>query len=175
MQFESGKFTALARIGKPVGLAGMCRIVPFGETISNSKLPLNLWVGTNRSIEQITIVSVADAGKGILKARMEGYNDRDAIDRVKNQFLYLETALLPETDEDEFYFHELKGLSVETETGEEWGTVVDVFNFPTTDAVEIKRKNGKKVLFPFRRETVAAVLLEDKKIIVDSELLEELA
>ncbi len=174
MQFESGKYTALARIGKPVGLAGMCRIVPFGETISQSKLPLNLWVGTTRSIEQITIVSITGAGKGILKARFNGINDRDAIDRIKNQFLYLETASLPETGENEFYFHELEGLIVETETGEEWGTIVGVFNFPTTDAVEIKRKNGKKVLFPFRKETVAAVLLEEKKIIVESELLEEL-
>lgn len=174
MRLEPGKFTALARIGKPVGLSGMCRIFPLGETILNSTYPLQLWVGTPKSVEQVTLTSAKDAGKGSLKATFEGYHDRDAIDRLKNQFLYLETELLPETGDDEYYFHELVGLDVETETGETWGRIVDVFNFPTTDAVEIKRKNGKKVLFPFRKETVSAVSISENKIVVASELLEEL-
>ncbi len=174
MQFESDKFTLLAQIGKPVGLQGQCRIVPYGDTITSSTFPLKLWVGTNRSVEQITLLSAKSAGKDLLKGQFEGINDRDAIDRIKNQNLYLETALLPETVEDEFYFHQLKGLSVESEDGKVWGIVSDVFNLPTTDAVEIKCKNGKKVLFPFRKETVPSVLLEDKKIIIDGEFFEEL-
>ncbi len=174
MDFDAGKFTALARIGKPVGLAGMCRLFPFGDTIAESKLPLTLWVGTNRSIEQITLSTAKKAGADMLKAQFEGVVGCDAVEHYKNMFLYLETEKLPETDEDEFYFQELIGLDVETETGEVWGKIMKVHNFPTTDAVEVKRKTGKNVLLPFRKEIVTTVLIAENKIIVESELLEDL-
>ncbi len=174
MQYESDKFTTLAQIGKPVGLAGQCRIVPYGDTISDASYPLKRWVGTNRSIEQITLTSVKKANGDLLKGQFEGINDRDAIDRIKNLYLYLETALLPEPEEDEYYFHQLIGLKVESETGEILGSVVDAINLPTTDAVEIKVKSGKKVLYPFRKETVSAVSIEDNKITIDSSFLEDL-
>ncbi len=88
--------------------------------------------------------------------------------------MYIAKENLPDTKEDEFYFYQLVGLDVESETGETIGQVVEVFNFPTTDAIEVKLTKGKKVLVPFRKETITAVLLEEKKIVVERETLEDL-
>jgi 16S rRNA processing protein RimM len=173
LQIESGNFTALGRVGKPIGLTGECRIVPFGETITNASLPFTVWVGTPRDKKQIVLKSIKSAGKGILKGRIEGITDRDSIDLLKNQFLYIETDLLPETEEDEYYFHELEGLKVENEMGELVGKIVAVHNFPTTDAIEIKVQNGEKVIFPFRKETVLAVELGEK-VIIEGSFLDDL-
>jgi len=173
LQFDSTKHIALARIGKPVGLAGQCRIFPFGETLINAKLPLDVWVGTPKSIELITLTELNGSGE-VVKAKFKGFADCDAVDRIKNFFVYLEFEKLPPVEEDEYYFRDLEGLNVETETGDVWGVVTEVFSFPTTDAIEVKRKNGERVLVPFRKETISAVLVAEKKIIVASEILEDL-
>ena len=174
MQFENDKFTALAKIGKPVGLKGVCRLFPFGDTVGELSLPETLWVGDKRGVTEVKLVSAVAAGKNVLRATFEGYSDCDAVDVLKNQMLYIERDRLPETEEDEYYFQDLIGLMVETETGVEFGKVVDVFNFPTTDAIEIQPKSGKKVLLPFRKETVISVQIDERKIIVESEHLDEL-
>jgi len=173
LQFDSTKHIALARIGKPVGLVGLCRVFPFGDTLVNAELPFELWVGTPKSIESITLTDLNSSGD-VIKAKFKGFTDCDAVDRIKNFFLYTDIEKLPPVDEDEFYFRDLEGLTVETETGDSWGVVTEVFSFPTTDAIEVKRKNGQRVLVPFRKETISAVLLAEKKIIVASEILEDL-
>jgi len=174
LQFDSTKLIALARVGKPVGLAGQCRIFPFGDTITDADLPLELWVGTPKSIEPITLIELKSSND-VIKAKFKGMNDCDAVDRIKNFFVYTELEKLPPIKEDEYYFRDLEGLDVETETGEIWGVVTEVFNFPTTDAIEVKRKkNGDRILVPFRKETISAVLIAEKKIIVASEILEDL-
>ncbi len=173
MQFDSTKFIALAQIGKPVALAGQCRIFPYGETITNAELPLEIWVGTPKSVELLTLTELKSSGD-VVKARFKGLNDCDAVDRIKNFFVYMEVEKLPPTEDDEYYFRDLEGLSLVTETGEVWGVVTEVFSFPTTDAIEVKRKNGERVLVPFRKETISAVLIAEKKIIVASEILEDL-
>ena len=174
MLFESGKFTKLAQVGKPIGLSGMCRIIPLGETLKNAKMPFKLYIGGGREVDEIELISISEASKGVLKGKFRDINDRDSVDLLKNKNLYIETDNLPATDDDEFYFHELEGLSVVTENGEEWGKVISVYNFPTTDAIEIQKKSGKKILFPFRKETTQEVNLTEKKIIIEQELLDDL-
>ena len=174
MAIEFDKLTMLAQVGKPVGLDGSCRVIPLGETLKTVSLPHKLYIGNERGVEEITLISVKDAGKGILKAKFDGVNNRNDADLLKNRKLYLETEKLPEVGDDEYYFHQLIGLKVVTESGDEWGEVVDVFNYPTTDALEIKKMSGKKITYPFRKETTIEVDLEGKKIVIERELLEEL-
>ncbi|MCP4294524.1 MAG: 16S rRNA processing protein RimM, partial [Proteobacteria bacterium] len=165
---------AVGKIGRPVGLAGECRIFPQGESLEKQEFPCTLWIGVDkRRVREITLASIKGI-KGKERARFEGYTDRDSIDTIKNTLLFLEKSRLPEVDDDEFYFYQLKGLNVESEEGVELGTVFEVFNFPTTDAIEVKKSDGKKVLVPFRKETIVSVSLEEKKIVLSSENLEEL-
>ncbi len=54
------------------------------------------------------------------------------------------------------------------------GLVDEVYNLPTTDAIEILKKSGSKVLIPFNRETIADVSLEEGRVTLSTATLEEL-
>ena len=174
MSADTGNFTTLGRVGKPVGLSGECRFIPFGDTLSGVSAPYSVWIGTERDRNKMVVSSIKAMGKDLLKISIDGIGDRDALDLLKNQYLYIETERLPKPDEDEFYFHDLEGLDVETESGDSWGGVVAVYNFPTTDAIEIKSNSGEVVMFPFRKETTLSVDLDKRRIVIEKELLEEL-
>jgi len=81
---------------------------------------------------------------------------------------------LPKLKDEEFYFRDLLGLSVEFESGEKLGVVKDVFNYPTSDAVDVEIDNGKKITVPFKKEIVKKVSLEENRMLVDKAAIEEL-
>ncbi len=174
MKFSADNQIAVARVGKPVGLQGLCRLFSFGDYLSKIELPKKVFVGNNRAVEQRELISLKKMDERSFRAGFTGYSDRDEVDTLKNNFLYISKDDLPDTDEDEFYFYQLVGLPVEDETGETIGKIVEVFNFPTTDAIEVKLTKGKKILVPFRKDTITAVLLDEKRVIVESETLEDL-
>jgi len=173
VRVNSDDLVAVATIGKPSGLKGACSLYPIGDTLMSADLPITLWVGNESGVREITLSDVSGEIRNY-RAFFDGISDRDEADELKNLFLYIEKERLPKLDDGEFYFRDLVGLSVESETGENLGVVKEVFNYPTTDAIDVRRNNGKVMTIPFKKEIVKSVSLENKKIIVDRVLIDEL-
>ena len=164
---------AVATIGKPSGLKGACALFPNGETLVNAKMPMSFWIGNESGVREIKLLNVSGEMRNI-RATFEGVLDRDKADELKNLLLYIEKDRLPKLEEDEFYIRDLIGLSVVDVYGEKLGVVKDVFNYPTTDAIDVRLNNGKVITIPFKKEFVGNISLEDKKIVVDRDAIEEL-
>ena len=173
-RINSDDFVAVATIGRPFGLNGACTLYVVGETLLNSDLPMRLWVGgAEGEAKEITLLGISGQGNN-LRCVFDGVNDRDEADLLKNSLLYLEKERLPKLDDGEYYFKDLLGLSVESETGEILGTVKEVFNYPTTDAFDVRMANGRTVTVPFKKEFLKKVSICEKKIVVDGAAISEL-
>lgn len=175
MEYNSDTLIEVGRVGKPVGLKGMCRVFPMGDVLNSATLPVKLLCGTKKKLREVEIVTCKKAGKEMLKATFTGFNSCDEIDVLKNSYLYLPKEALPEVAENEYYFYQLQGLAVYDEEQVEVGKIVEIYNFPTTDAIEIVLvHSGEKILYPFRKETVKHVSVEDNEVVVYREHLQEL-
>jgi 16S rRNA processing protein RimM len=120
------------------------------------------------------LVRVLKPGLILVRApEIESREDAAALSGVK---LYIDRALLPEPEEDEFYLDDLVGLRAFDETGAELGSVSAVYNFGASDILELKDVPGRKgtVMIPFLRETVPDVDLAAGCITVAAEALTEL-
>ena len=165
----------VGRVGKPVGLQGMCRVFPMGSVLLDATYPISLQCGSGRNKKTVEILECKASGKDMLKVTFSGVSSREEADLLKNNFLYLSLDAMPEISHNEFYFYQLKNLRVVDEDGADIGTVVEIYNFPTTDAIEISLlSNGEKVLYPFRKETVPTVSLEDGVVTIKNEFLLDL-
>jgi len=173
MRADSDDFVAVATIGRPFGLKGACSLYVNGETLLNSDFPMTLWLGNTEEAKEITILEVSGENNN-LRCVFEGVLDRDGADLLKNQVLYLEKERLPKLEKGEYYFRDLVGLWVESESGEKIGTVKEVFNYPTTDALDVRLVNGRVITIPFKKEIVKNVVVDEGKMIVDSEMIDEL-
>jgi len=111
--------------------------------------------------------SVREHG-GRLLVRLAGVDDRDAADRLRGTLFLVDSAELPPIDEpDEYYDHQLEGLSVSTTAGRFVGTVAEVLHTGAGELLAIRDPDGAEVLVPFVSAIVASVSLADNAIEID--------
>jgi 16S rRNA processing protein RimM len=111
-------------------------------------------------------VGVVGRSKGVVICTLPGIDDRTAAERLKGTRLYLDRALLPALEEDEFYHSDLVGLTARFADGTEVGTVAALYDFGAGDVMEIRGAAGGAVMVPFTRDSVPSVDLEGGVVIV---------
>ncbi len=103
----------------------------------------------------------------LLRVKFEDVDtEQDADDLIKAA-LYLPLDLLPELDEDQFYFHDVIGFEVEDLVKGKIG-VITAINDTTSQAIfEIDNK-GKQILIPLNDSFIHKLDKENKLLIVDT-------
>lgn len=117
-------------------------------------------------------VRVRGEVRGLVVARLEGIEDRNAAEALKGLRLYVERAALGakprRTKGSETWFHaDLIGLSVEDTKGVRLGTVKGLANYGAGDIVEVDAGGGQSQLFPFTKKVVPTVDVEGGRIVID--------
>lgn len=115
-------------------------------------------------------IKVVGATKGSFRVKIKGVNDRNEAEALIGTELFINRDVLPELDEEEYYFSDLIGLKVCLKTKEnEIGKVVCFNDFGAGTIMEIKLHNQKETeMLPFTKQYVPTINLEEGYIIVSS-------
>jgi len=87
---------------------------------------------------------------------LAGVTDREAAEGLAGREVWVAKELLAALAEDEFYWHELVGLRVVTESGRNLGRVKALFATGGHDVLVV-RGGGREYFIPARREFMLAV------------------
>lgn len=98
---------------------------------------------------------------------------REAIEAMKSTKLFVPRNALPETEEEEYYYSDLLGLSVEDQDGTSVGIVQAVHEFGAGDTLEIKPPSGPSFFHPFTLAHAPTVDLKGRRIVILIEEAEE--
>ena len=116
-------------------------------------------------------VKVVGQSKGLPVARIKGISDRNAAEALKGTELYVSRDRLPETEEEEEYYHaDLIGLPVFFQDGTKFGTILRLHDFGAGDMLEIvpEGKGAKAaVLVPFTLDMVPEVDISGGRVVVE--------
>jgi len=92
---------------------------------------------------------------------------------LKGTQLFVPRELLPEPEEDEFYYADLIGLEVKTTTGKRLGVVRAVHDFGAGDMLEIQPAKSAEdqgsFFHPFTKLAVPKIDLEAGRIVIHIE------
>jgi 16S rRNA processing protein RimM len=157
------KRVCLGKIASAHGVKGLVKILPYGEDPSLIEDLGPAYIAED-SAETVTISLKNPSGKYLL-ASVKGCSDRNRAEELRGTELWYDRDLLPETDEGEFYFDDLVGLTV-IEDGQEIGQVTEVNNFGASDLIEITPKGGAPFYFPYAENYIVNVDLDAGTIIV---------
>ena len=167
-------YIAIAQVGRPVGLNGWCRIYTFGGTLEEVKVPYNVKAGTKNPEVAVILQELHKDAKGY-RGLFKGYETRDDVEVLKNYQLFIEKNRLPETQENEFYHFELEEMTVFfNKKKERLGKVVHVYNYPTVDALEVRKADGSTLLIPMSENIIEKIDKDNQKIFVYDSAIEEL-
>jgi len=162
-------------VRKPIGLKGWCAVTAHGSSLELLTLPFEVTLDNGRGkVVRATFLNMEKNPKGF-RCLFEKYRDREQAELLRDCQVLISQNDLPQLDEDEFFHFELLGMDVFLNDGDSeiFGTVVDVHNYPSVDALDIKKNDGHTVLIPMRPDVVMEINREDKSIILSSDSLED--
>lgn len=111
-------------------------------------------------------INITGRTNDVLIASIDGIDDRDSADKLRNIELFVERSALPEPDKDEYYLEDLMGLEVLTQDNMHYGYIISVNNFGAGDILEIKLASGKEEFQPFNKSIFPVIDIKNKRLII---------
>lgn len=119
----------------------------------NSK-PIKLVVASHRKHKNFDLLT------------FEGYPTIESVEQYRDGVLKITEEQLSDLTENEFYLHEIVGLEVEDESGNEIGTIKEVLQPGANDVWVIQREKKKDLLIPYIADCVLNVDLDAGKVTI---------
>ena len=153
-------------LGRIVGAHGVRGIVRVQSYAANPDDLTAYGALSDASGARRFTLSVTGHVKGLLLARIEGVDDRNAAEALRGTDLHIARAALPPTEGEEFYHVDLLGLRAENADGDALGQVSAIHDHGAGPIVEIQPPDGPSTLVPFTREHVPAIDIEAGRMVV---------
>ena len=159
----------IGEVLKPQGIRGELKIKTYTDFPEAVKEFKTVYIDE----KPYKILSFRADGKGAAYLGLRGIPDRNAAELFRGKKIEGAREDAPELDKGTYYIVDMLGLSCETEGGEFLGTLVDIVNL-SSDIYTIE-KAGKKILFPAVKGVVKKVDFQNKKIILDKAVFDQIA
>ncbi|HJV81970.1 ribosome maturation factor RimM [Noviherbaspirillum sp.] len=153
------------------GIKGWVRIRPYSSD-ADALLHAKTWWLDKPVLRDVDMMQAKIHGEDVV-AQLMGVADRDAAEALKGAAVQVRRSHFPPLSDDEFYWVDLLGLSVENLQGESLGTVADLMDngaHPILRVLEPAASDGDKPqehLIPFVDQFVKTVDQSARKITVD--------
>ncbi|CAK6537633.1 MAG: hypothetical protein IRD7MM_03880 [Candidatus Midichloria mitochondrii] len=161
----------IATIGRANSLKGYVQLHLFLSSPKDLDALNGLIFDKSSETYEIKIISEK---KSYYIAKIDGIDSRDQAEALRGTDLFVKRSSLPPTPLEDFYYVDLIGIEVFSETGEYIGEVSNVENFGAGDLLEVNLINKKDSIYhPFNKIFVPEVDLINKKIIIKTASDEE--
>ncbi len=154
----------IGKVLKPWGLKGAVSIYSYAETPESFQKISALYVEGENGTTELPIEEARRHKKGIL-LRFKGRDRIEDVEDLVGLTLYMNKKELPPLEEGEYYWHELIGMEVLTDTGRTVGNLERIFDIGSHD-VYVVTKEGREVLIPAVREVVRKVDVAGRRMFI---------
>jgi 16S rRNA processing protein RimM len=156
-------YLAVGRVARPHGVRGELKVgklTTHPEHLADVK---TLYVGPEQ--QPYRLVGVR-SHKNALLIKLEGVTGRDEAEAFRGAVIYVSLQDAVPLETDEYYEHQILGLTVETDTGERLGEVVETLTLPGANEVLVVHGSRGELLIPVTEEVVVGFDLEEERIVV---------
>ena len=105
--------------------------------------------------------------KNVYLFTLEGINNMNAAEGLSGLSVYVPTIEFKELKKNEYYYHDLEGLTAYSESGNLIGKIDHIVK-GGNDILVIKDETGKEIMIPFADELVPEVNLKEKTITINA-------
>lgn len=136
---DSVQWVEVGRVARAHGIRGELRIKLFNASSEVLfDVPEVLIRTGGKPDETMAVTGARAAAQGIILLSLQGVFDRTSAEQLQGATVLVSRELLPDTEEGEFYVHDILGALVFDEAGQEIGKVVDYVSYPTADVLVVQ-------------------------------------
>ena len=165
---NASELVIVGRFGKTYGVKGWVRVNSYTHPIENILTYSPWFINKHRQWEQIALEDGKPHHNSII-VKLPQINEPETAKLLTNCQIAVQRDQLPQLAADEYYWHDLEGLTVKNQNGEELGKIDHLFATGSNDVFVVK--NGQEILIPYTDEVIIEINLKDGVIIVDWEIL----
>jgi 16S rRNA processing protein RimM len=157
----------VGRIGRPHGIRGEVTVEVRTDSPDVRFAPGSVLLTEPARLGPLT-VAAARWHSGRLLLHVAGVSDRTGAEALRGIVLSadVDDDDVPE-DPEEYFDHQLRGLTAVTVSGDTLGVVDDVVHLPGQDLLSVRRVGGREVLVPFVAEFVPEIDVEGGRILLE--------
>ena len=157
-----GPRVAVGRINGAWGLRGHVKVTPLTSNPERFRPGSTLLVeGEPRRVLDVATPT------GYPCVQFDGCDTRAAAEALRGALIEIDEADLPALPTDEYYVHELVGLTVITTGGQELGRLHEVLRTGANDVYLVRRQGQKDTLIPAIRDVVMDVDLTAGRMVIE--------
>ncbi|WP_249977642.1 ribosome maturation factor RimM [Vreelandella olivaria] len=161
----------LGKLTSPHGVKGWLKVYAYTSPMDSILDYPEWWVRQGESLTRMAVVQGRRQGKGLV-VQLKGVDDRTAAEALAQTDILLPKDALPVLSGDEYYWHELEGLTVFTQSGERLGQVSYLFETGANDVMVVRGDNDaidkRERLLPFLPDDVIVdISLDDGRMVVN--------
>jgi len=171
VQNDETQHVVLGRLTSPHGVKGWLKVYSYTSP-AQGIFDYPVWVlSMQGQCHSRRLLEARPQGKSLV-VRLEGIDTRELAEQWSGADVLMEKTALPELESDEYYWHQLEGLEVETRDGVKLGRVDHLFETGANDVLVIKPSEGslddRERLLPFLPDDVIVRIdLSGQSMIVD--------
>ncbi|GAB6095079.1 ribosome maturation factor RimM [Desulfatiferula olefinivorans] len=128
------------------GLHGNLKVYSYAESTDLYEPGIPLVLRPSSAPERpVTVRSAKPYKKGLLLT-VDGIDDISAAEPFKGADILIARHLLPEPDEDEYYWFDIIGLAVVSVDGQALGVVESIFPTGSNDVYVVRNRNEERLI-----------------------------
>lgn len=159
-EFDPASAVCVGRLLSPHGVQGDVKVHPLSDFPERFRPGAHLW------LDGVPVRIERSRWQGrVVVLKLEGIDNREAVEARRDHGLFVpEPAKLRE--ENVFYIHDIIGLTVSDQSGEELGRVSDVFATGSNDVYVVDGPMGQ-LLLPALDDVILSVDIEGGRMTVE--------
>ena len=161
---KSGKKILVGKISNPHGIKGWVKVISFTDPIENI-LSYKKWTISDNETEKTYCLEDSRIQGNKIVIKLEGVNNRDDADLLKNLQIEINRSDLPKLEENSYYWEDLVDFNVIDIKGMHVGKVDSLFRTGSNDVLVIINETKQRLLIPFIMEEVIKYVDLDKELI----------
>lgn len=152
----------VGRFGRPHGIKGLVSVISFTEPRDNILSYTDWHANINHQWQPLHLLHLEMTNKRIL-TQVEGYQVREDVACLTNIDIAVRRQQLPALQQDEYYWHQLIGMRVESQQGIALGTVTEMMATGANDVMVVVGE--KRYLIPYLPGTYVLGVNDEQSLI----------
>ncbi len=147
------------------GVRGEVKVFPTTDDPARFKKLKNVVLDTGREKIDLEIAGVKFF-KNMVILKFKGIDNINDVEKYRKKSLYVTRENAVKLKKNEYFIADLIGLKVESEEGEDLGSLSDVLQTGANDVYVLSKEGTSDILLPAIKECVKEVDIEGGKMIV---------
>jgi 16S rRNA processing protein RimM len=155
---------AIGKVLKPWGLKGEVKVLSYAESADTYRRTSELIVLRQDRPLGLVLEGVREQARALL-CKFKGRERIEDVESLVGTTLYLRKSELPALEQGEYYWHQLIGMEVWTDTGRHVGTLSGILTTGSNDLYAV-RSGEREWLIPALREVIREVDVPANRMVI---------